>query len=207
MGILNREDPDHREGWQGAPCRASDRTFTKRAWPFAGRATARDPRPTLPGAAPRVTCACATTSSTGVAGSHCAGPAASITSVSGPPMPANGSWPSPMSARSRSSPSGRARSSRPTASSQRDPAGATKHETPADGRGPKRRGDLRGWSIGGHRCPDSCVTHVATHDTGAPGGERTPVHHSCAHRRGSSLAGTRCQQALSRHPTELPTSD
>ena len=39
-------------------------------------------------------------------------------------------------------------------------------ETPADGRGLRRPCD--------HLCPDSCVTDVATHDSGGDEGTRTP---------------------------------
>ena len=73
--------------------------------------------------------------------SPCAGPAACTTSRSARPMPADASWPSSTSRRSRSSPSTPARSSRPTGSSPTRATGATHDETPADGRGPRRQAD------------------------------------------------------------------
>ena len=81
------------------------------------------------------------------------------------------SSPSSTSGRLRSSPSTRVNSSRAISSSPTRATGATKERTPADGRGPWRSADRRC-----NRCRDSCVTDVATQDSGAPGGIRTPDH-------------------------------
>jgi hypothetical protein len=78
-----------------------------------------------------------------------------ITSRSGQPTPVGGSWPSSMRPRSRSSPSIPARSSRPTASSPPRGTGATRDETPAVGRGPKRQEDHGDSDVPTH------VTHMS----------------------------------------------
>ncbi len=138
-----------------------------------GEAYRATPKAILPDAVPQVTSGFATTSLTARARSPCAEQAGCITSGPAPPTLVGASSPSSTSTRSPSSPSTRARSSPRIASSPSGPTGATNDETPADGRGLERHRWHQGWSIGCRRCPDSCVSCVATHDNGVPGRTRT----------------------------------